>query len=166
MLHYWITSGPNWVYCGMAYAESAYASCEDIYDNNPETSDKSGYYRINDNWTYCNMTAIAAGIFSSCAGVTGEWTRIANIDISAGDSCPSGWRQDTFSNVSFCRVVSDGSHTCSSAYFSTNGTSYQKVCGKARGYQKGLPIGFHNSYIGQTIDGYYADGRWPIDYCK
>ena len=63
--YYWITSGPSRVYCGMAYAESAYASCEDIYDNNPETSDKSGYYRINDNWTYCNMTAIAAGIFSS-----------------------------------------------------------------------------------------------------
>ena len=90
--------------------------------------------------------------------MTGEWKRIANIDISAGDNCPSGWRQDTFSNVTFCRVVSDGSHTCSSAYFSTNGTSYQKVCGKARGYQKGLPIGFHNSHIGQTIDGYYADG--------
>ena len=32
-------------------------------------------------------------------------------------------RKATQSNVSFCRVASNGSHTCSSANFSTNGTS-------------------------------------------
>ena len=87
--YYWITDGPSKVYCGMTYTGS---SCEDIYYNNPETRDNSGYYRINDNqWTYCNMSAIADGILSSCAGMGGEWKRIANIDISAGDDCPSGW---------------------------------------------------------------------------
>jgi len=136
------------------------SSCEDIY-NNPETGDKSGYYRINDNnWTYCNMTAIAAYNFiPTCAGVGGGWKRIVNINISAGDDCPSGWRMDTYSGISFCRVVNDGSFTCSSTYFSTNGTSYQRVCGRARGYQKGRTPGFyayHNN--GQTIDGYYTDG--------
>ena len=67
--------------------------CEDIYINNPETGDKSGYYCINDNqWTYCNMTTIAGGIFiSTCAGVLGRWRRIINININAGDDCLGEW---------------------------------------------------------------------------
>jgi len=55
--YYWITDGHSRIYCRMTYTGS---SCEDIYYNNPETGEKSGYYRINGNqWTYCNMTAIA-----------------------------------------------------------------------------------------------------------
>ena len=101
------------------------SSCEDIYNNNPETVDKSGYYCINDNqWTYCNMTAIANGDFiSTCAGVGGGWRRIANINISAGDDCLGEWRKATQSDVSFCRVASDGMHIlllCSSANFSSH----------------------------------------------
>jgi len=78
-------------------------SCEDIYDNYPETGDKSGYYRINnDRWTYCNMTAITAGIFSSCAGVNGEWKRNVKIDINTENDCPSGWRKDAYSMHANC----------------------------------------------------------------
>jgi len=137
------------------------SSCEDIYNNNPETGDKSGYYRINDKWTYCNMKDIATGanFIPTCAGVGGGWKRLIKIDISAGDDCPSGWRKDTYSGVSFCRVFSDDWYTCSSANFSTNGISYQRVCGRARGYQKGRPVGFRSYHRSdQTIDGYYADG--------
>jgi len=153
--YYWITDGPRKVFCGMTYNGS---SCENIYSNNPETGDKPGYYRINDTqWTYCNMTAIAAGLIFSCAGVGGGWTRIANIDISAGDNCPSGWRKDTYSGVSFCRVVSDGRQTCSSASFSTDGISYQRVCGRARGYQKGRSAAFYGGSR-TTIDGPYVEG--------
>ena len=124
------------------------SSCEDIYNNNPETGDKSGYYRINDTqWTYCNMTAFAANgdFISTCAGVGGGWRRIANINISAGDDCPGEWRKATQSGVSFCRVASDGRYTCSSANFSTNGISYRRVCGRARVYQKGYTLGFYGS---------------------
>ena len=158
--YYWILDGPTKVYCGMNYTGS---SCEDIY-NNPETGDKSGYYRINDNqWTYCNMTEITTttgDLIPTCAGVGGGWRRIAHININAGGDCPNGWREDTYSGISFCRVVSDGYRTCSSAYFSTNGTSYQRVCGRARGYQKGAPLSFYSyHHDGQTtIDGYYGDG--------
>ena len=171
--YYWILSRE---YCGMTYTGS---SCEDIYNNNPETGDKSGYYHTNDKWTYCNMkditvsptlttttllpeispTTPAADVIPTCAGVGGGWRRVTKIDISAGDDCPSGWRKGTYSGVSFCRVVSDDWRTCSSANFSTNGIHYQRVCGRARGYQKGETDGFnayHNQ--GQTIDGYYADG--------
>ena len=51
--------------------------------------------------------------------------------------------------------------TCSSALFSTNGTSYQRVCGRARGYQKGRSLAFYGySHDGYRIDhaGGYADG--------
>jgi len=190
--YYWILSRE---YCGMAYTGS---SCEDIYNNNPETGDKSGYYRINDKWTYCNMkeassttritptttttvistttimstitksvslsmiyptTTPAVDFIPSCAGVGGGWKRIVNIDISAGDDCPSGWRKDIYSGVSFCRAVSDFEFACSSAIFSTNGTSYQRVCGRARGYQKGETDGFNAYHFHrQSIDGNYADG--------
>ena len=158
--YYWIASR---VYCGMNYTES---SCEDIYNNNPETHNKSGYYRIKVNnkyqWTNCNMSTIQGNgdFISTCAGVGGGWRRIVNINISAGDDCPGEWRKATQSGVSFCRVASNGSHTCSSANFSTNGISYQRVCGRARGYQKGDTVAFygaHSAYA-RTIDEDYVSG--------
>ena len=155
--YYWITNSR--VYCGMNYTGS---SCEDIYNNHPVTGNKSGYYRINGNqWTYCNMTAITNGMFiSTCAGVGGGWRRIVNINISAGDDCPGEWRKATHSNVSFCRVASDDVRTCSSANFSTNGISYQRVCGRARGYQKGYTLAFYGSHhwFRTVIDGDYVSG--------
>ena len=157
--YYWITEGPRRVYCGMNYTGS---SCEDIYNNNPETGDKSGYYRINEShWTYCNMTAIAIGdLISTCAGVGGGWKRIVNINISAGDDCPGEWRKATQSGISFCRIASNDQYTCSSANFSTNGISYQRVCGRARGYQKGDTFAFYGSHssVNKMIDEDYVCG--------
>ena len=95
----------------------------------------------------------------TCAGDGGGWRRIANVNISTGGDCPSGWRKDTYSGVSFCRVVSDGNFVCSSTNFSTNGISYQRVCGRARGYQKRFTDAFYGcNRAGQTIDGYYVEG--------
>ena len=93
-------------------------------------------------------------------GIGGGWRRIANINISAGDDCPGEWRKATQSGVSFCRVASDGSATCSSAYFSTNGISYKRVCGRARGYQKGDTHGLYGSHFShsRTIDQDYVAG--------
>ena len=153
--YYWITSR---VYCGMNYTGS---SCEDIRDSNPETDGKSGYYRISDNqWIYCNISTITASddYISTCAGVGGGWRRIVNINISAGDDCPGEWKKGTQSGVSFCRVASNDRFTCSSAKFSTNGISYQRVCGRARGYQKGTTTGFYGTSLGRTIDQDYVAG--------
>ena len=154
--YYWTTSR---VYCGMNYTGS---SCEDIYKNYSETQNKSGYYRMKQNvkyqWAYYNVSTISNGDFiSTCAGVGGGWRRIVNINISAGDDCPGEWRKATQSGVSFCRVTSDGYYACSSTNFSTNGISYQRVCGRARGYQKGRTLGFFKSSGGATIDD-YVDG--------
>jgi len=150
--YYYITNGPIQVYCGMNYTGS---SCEDIYNKNFETADKPGYYRVNVNqWTFCNMTAISGFIFT-CAGMGGGWRRIAYVDTSMGGTCPGEWRSDSNSGVSFCRLASDDLNHCSTANFSTHGISYQRVCGKARGYQKGFTTAF---YPTSSIEGNYADG--------
>ena len=158
--YYWTTRR---VYCGMNYTGS---SCEDIYNSFPETQNKSGYYRIKENnkyqWTYCNISTIQSNgdFISTCAGVGGGWRRIVNINISAGDDCPGRWRKAIQSGVSFCRVANDGYYTCSSASFSTNGISYQRVCGRARGYQKGQTPAFYGSHssYSKTIDQDYVSG--------
>ena len=140
------------------------SSCVNIYNSFPETQNKSGYYRMkennNFNGMYCNMSITASSNFiSTCAGVGGGWRRIVNINISAGGDCPGEWRRATQSNVTFCRVASDdGGYTCSSANFSTNGISYQSVCGRARGYQKGQTAGFVPRSRTATIDYYYVSG--------
>ena len=92
-------------YCEMEYNG---VSCEDIHAKYPETRDRRGFYVIGNEWVFCNMTAISMTIpsstyRSSCAGVEGEWTRIAHFNISAGDDCPYGWNKDTHSGISFCR---------------------------------------------------------------
>ena len=85
--------------------------------------------------------------------------RIVNINISRGDDCPRGWHKGTHSSVSFCRINSNDSDTCTSANFSTNGKSYQRVCGRARGYHQGWSSGFWGNFVySQTIDGWYVDG--------
>ena len=147
--YYWITDGLRNVYCGMNYTG---LSCEDIYNNNPETGNKNGYYPINNMWTFCNMTLIAA---SFCTGVEGQWRRIAAINISAGNGCPTGWLKSSHNGVSFCTAPSDNAG-CYSTFFSTNGVSYQHVCGRARGYQKGTTDAFR--YNTRPINTYYVEG--------
>ena len=52
-------------------------------------------------------------------------TFMVNINISAGDDYPSGWRKANYSGGVFCRVdVDDDVQVCSSASSSTNGRSY------------------------------------------
>ena len=51
-------------YCTIVYCEMTYVywiiKYPEIHRNNPK--EKSGYYRLNNNqWTYCDMTKIAAG---------------------------------------------------------------------------------------------------------
>ena len=63
------TSGYYWMahYCGMNYTGQ---SCEDIYAKNPEIRSQPGFYLINNQWVFCNMTAIAISNYrSTCAGV-------------------------------------------------------------------------------------------------
>ena len=55
-------------------------------------------------------------------------------------------------------MAGDDQFVCSSANFSTNGISYQRVCGRARGYQKGATLAFYGYDFSRTIDGDYVSG--------
>jgi len=112
-------------------------SCKEIYDGNTETHGKSGYYWLDDpeRYVYCNMEQQVE------CGNTGGWIRIASVDITKGDACPLGWRKSSQDGIGFCRSPSDNAG-CYPVAFSSKEISYQKVCGMARGYQKGQPDAF------------------------
>ena len=131
------------------------ASCVDIYNINPTSHGRSGYYVLKTDhlfFAYCDMEL-------DCGGNKGGWMRIADINTSRGDNCPSGW--NSYSN-SYCTGGSAAG--CHSVYFSTNSTSYSKVCGKVQGFQKGSMDAFSPSAHGgrtassRSIDGGYVDG--------
>ena len=140
--YYWTLQpdGPHRVYCGMNYTG---LSCEDIYFNtDPVARDslKSGYYRINnDEWVLCNMTNLT----STCLNVSGIWRRVAYFDTTAGDDCPAPWVKSSFNGISFCKAPSTAAG-CYSVVYPTGG-GYQKVCGRAVGYQKGSPDAFNTA---------------------
>ena len=111
------------------------AYCTDIYNKNPTSHGRSGYYVLKTDhlfFAYCDMEL-------DCGGNKGGWMRIADIDTSGGDTCPSGWT----SYNSYC--TGGSSAGCYSANFSTNSTSYSKVCGKILGYQINCMDGFYPS---------------------
>jgi len=159
--YYWTLNDPDRVYCGMNYTGS---SCNEIYSTYPETRKKSGYYRVQDKqWAFCNMTEVGLQIheylLSTCINDGGNWKRIAKLNITAGDDCPLGWSKGNNENVRFCRIASDDSQVCSSAFFSTKGKGYRNVCGRVMGHQKGGPGGFAGArYFNNSINGSYMDG--------
>ena len=112
-------------------------SCDDIYQINKASRGASGNYWINTttgvHQVYCDMEL-------ECGGHNGGWMRIADLDTSRGDDCPSGWTKiTTFGggqpSIDVCRSPNNNVN-CYPTIFSVNGVSYHKICGKARGYQR------------------------------
>ena len=92
-----------------------------------------------------------------CGGHKGGWMRIADLDTSRGDDCPSGWTNIT-TPVAAC-IAPSSNAGCYSTNSSTLGIPYSKVCGMAVGYQKGNTDGFaavHHST--RSINGPFVDG--------
>ena len=84
--------------------------------------------------------------------------RVANVDMRETDSsCPSGLALLTTPKRTCRRLSTTG---CSSAFFSTTGITYSKVCGRIRGYQYASPNAFYwfQSNRDYTIDDLYVDG--------
>jgi len=93
----------------------------------------------------------------TCGGITGGWMRIANVNTSQGDDCPSGWNK-IIQPKPLCRGSKD-SAGCYSTYFTNNKSEYNSVCGKLRGYQKGTPSAFaFNRTPTRSIEDIYLDG--------
>ena len=127
-------------------------SCTDIYDNNPASHGKSGYYIVNTDHihtVYCDMEL-------QCGGHKGGWMKIADYDTSRGDDCPKGWNKITANNIDMCRSPSN-SAGCYPTIFSVHNVGYSKICGKIKGYQKASVDGF-GQIISPSIDKGYVDG--------
>ena len=80
--------------------------------------------------------------------------RIADLETSRGDDCPSGWSKIT-TPVATC-IAPNSNNGCYATNFSTLGIPYSKVCGMAVGYQRGSTGGFRVST--KSINGPYVDG--------
>ena len=131
-------------------------SCDNIYQINKASRGKSDFYWINTTSgvqeVYCNMEL-------QCGGHKCGWTRVAQFDTSQGDPCPSGWTLITTPGANPKNVCRSGSaNTCHSTIFTTN-TSFYKICGQVRGYQKGNTNAFADvGDAGDSIDVAYVDG--------
>ena len=87
-----------------------------------------------------------------------SWTRVAYLNM--GDptqSCPPAWRDRSANGVRVCGRPADSFGQCHSTFYSSNGRSYNRVCGRVIGYQFGHTdaFGFHSS---ATIEQPYVDG--------
>ena len=124
--------------------------CEDIYKINRASREVSGNYWINTttgvHQVYCDMEL-------ECGGHKGGWMRIADLNTSRGDDCPSGWTNIT-NPIKACIAPND-SAGCYSTYYSTLSIPYSKVCGMAVGYQKETTDAFTET---ESINGPYVDG--------
>ena len=124
-------------------------SCDDIYQFNKASRTVSRNYWINTttgvHQVYCDMEL-------ECGGHKGGWMRIADLDTSRGDDCPSAWTKIT-TPVAACVAPSIGG--CYSTNFSTLSIPYSKVCGMAVGYQKGNTDAFT---VSRSINTPYVDG--------
>ena len=116
----------------------------------------SGYYYINNSndiavLMYCEMDKEVKG--------SRGLMRIANVNMTDdSQDCP-GELQLLSTPKRTCQrgMTSSG---CSSAVFSTNNITYNKVCGRIRAYQYSTPNAFYPFYKDQSIDlsGVYVDG--------
>ena len=122
--------------CNDKYTDYAglmqFSSCQDILTRFADTP--SGYYSLKNSKekVYCDMERVHCG--------SKGWTRVAHVDMSSKkQSCPGNW---TLINNPIRTCGSTPEAGCASAVFSTHGISYSQVCGRVRGYQKGVPEGF------------------------
>ena len=124
-------------------------SCASLSPSSP-----SGYYWVrtsNDSAVrvYCDMTR-------SCGGVTGGWTRVAELDMTnSSHQCPNGLMQRSDSNIRTC-VRNSYSAGCSSVMVSTSNINYSSVCGRVIAYQFATTDAFQPSST--FIDSVYVDG--------
>ena len=96
---------------------------------------------------------------SPCAcGNQREWIRIAHLDMTdTSQNCPSNWTLIS----SPVRGCGQSTTSCDSAFYSSNGRNYSRVCGSIIAYQHGEPDAFWFSIAGsppRTLDQSYITG--------
>ena len=152
-LGYYPINNTKWTFCNMTAIATPATVAFTVAPTATPTSAK-----VTPTDTPTTLTNDPTAELNYCAGVEGNWSKIGSINISAGDKCPAGWSMSSYNGTNFCRAPSD-STGCYSTIFSTNGLSYQQICGRARGYQKGSPNAFYPFHRNKnSIDSYYVDG--------
>ena len=86
-----------------------------------------------------------------------QWVKVGYLDMTdPAQQCPDSWQKVTSPRAS-CEKKSNA--PCDSINITTYGTSYQKVCGRFRGYQVRTPDAFASvAGLGWDIERYYVDG--------
>ena len=125
-------------------------SCDDIYHKNPTSRGHAGEFWIKPT---TGLHKVTCNMKLKCGGVGGGWMRVAHVDMTLDETCPGEWRTIT-SPARLC--VGGVGAGCVSAQFSTNGISFEHICGYAKAYQKGHPDAFTPG--GSGIDELYVDG--------
>ena len=156
--NYWIRSSshPSQVYCNInniprlrllygnriATPADSYSA---IYKYNP--SSPSGYYWIKTSSSpqqvYCDMDTTACGV----RGVM----RIAYLDTSVSDTCPSNLTKYEVNGTTMCGRKNTN-NPWDAVYYHSQGIEYSNVCGRAVGYTY---VNNHNCAF------YWSIGNWP-----
>ena len=133
-------------------------SCADIYLNNKASRGVSSLYWVT---TTSGLHQVNCDMELECGGHKGGWTRIVKFDTSKGDACPSGWAKITTPGTypkSVCRSSTDDGG-CHSAIFTTYNITFNKICGKVKGYQKGSSVAFYSTDRDtKSINDHYVSG--------
>ena len=136
-------------------------SCTDLAEQEPDIP-SGNYWILNSTQSPVQVFCEMGDVFSSSLNVTGDWVRVANLNMTDPDQqCPENLQLSyTDQPIRMCgrRSVSPG---CDSVTFTTYGVQYQQVCGRVRGYQFASPDAFycHSQRSCPTnIDNPYVDG--------
>ena len=102
-----------------------------------------------------NETLNGIRYYVTKCGLSGNWSRIAYFNTTAGDSCPTGLRTVTNTTTVQKACGRTANRGCTSLQFPPNG-KYTNVCGRVRGYQFYTPDAFHTGP--DSINSHYIDG--------
>ena len=98
----------------------------------------------------------------TCGAAAAGWTRVAFLNMTdPSQNCPGHWRLISSPK----RTCGKGNDGCSSATFSSDGTTYSQVCGRVVAYQYGTTDAFwHAVNLAYDINNHYIDGGVSITH--
>ena len=107
------------------------------------------------NLTLAYSNNIIGMTISNCG--PGQWYQVAHLNMSdPSQQCPSAWTEYNTSGVRACRRPDTTTGSCPATFYATS-RQYNRVCGRAIGYQIGSPDAFGFATVPQ-IDTYYVHG--------
>ena len=129
------------------------ASCSELGEQSQVLRPSRYYWIRSSNGTamqvFCAMDRVCG------CGNTEGWSRIAYLNMTdPSQRCPGVWREAPNRTCGRPNVSSG----CTSAYFSSLGISYTRMCGRLVGYQLGATGAFGDVPANASVDTNYVDG--------